>query len=66
MAIGPSAYEYNLKLDDSDSILTDTLKILGDPLDRRLKFKVHIAEQTNKASVKACIHPAQVAKIYPH
>ena len=45
-AIGPSAYEYNLKLDDSDIKLTDTLKILGVTLDRA---------QTKKACAKASV-----------
>ena len=49
IAIGPSSYQYEFYLNDSNVHTKDTLKILGVVLDSKLTFKAHIKEQQNKA-----------------
>ena len=56
IAIGPSSYQCEFHLNDSNVRTKDTLKILGvvlDCLDSKLTFKAHIKEQLNKACTKA-------------
>ena len=53
IAIGPSSYQYEFDLNDSNVHTKDTLKILGVVLDSKLTFKAHIKEQLNKACAKA-------------
>ena len=45
IAIGPSSYQYEFDLNDSNVHTKDTLKILGVVLDSKLTFKAHIKEQ---------------------
>ena len=52
IAIGPSSYEYEFYLHDSNVDTKDTLKILGVVLDSKLTFKAHIEEQLNKGCAK--------------
>ena len=49
IAIGPSSYQYEFYLNDSNVHTKDTLKILGVVLDSKFTFKAHIKEQQNKA-----------------
>ena len=55
IAIGPSLYQYEFDLNDSNVHTKDTFKILGAVLDSKLTFKAHIfiKEQLNKACAKA-------------
>ena len=53
IAIGPSSYQYEFDLNDSNVHTRDTLKILGVVLDNKLRFKAHIKEQLNKTCAKA-------------
>ena len=53
VAIGPSSYEYEFHLNDSNVDTEDTLNILGVVLDSKLTVKAHIKEQLNKAHAKA-------------
>ena len=53
MPIGPTQYDYDFMLDGTDIELTDTVKILGVILDRKLTYKQHIVEQLRKACAKA-------------
>ena len=41
IAIGPSSYQYEFDLNDSNVHTKDTLKILGVVLDSKLTFKAH-------------------------
>ena len=42
IAIGPSSYDYDFHLNDSNVDTKDTLKILGVVLDNKLTFKAHM------------------------
>ena len=53
IAIGPSSYQYEFYLNDSNVHTKDTLKILGVVLDSKLTFKAHIKEEQNKVCAKA-------------
>lgn len=53
IAIGPSSYQYDFHLNDSNVHTKDTLKILGVVLDSKLTFKAHIKQQLNKGCAKA-------------
>jgi len=53
MPIGPVNYRYNINLQDNDTELTDSLKILGVTLHERTTFKPCIQEQLKKARAKA-------------
>ena len=53
IAVGPSSYEWEFHLNDSNADTKDTLKILGVILDSKLTFKAHIKEQLNMACAKA-------------
>lgn len=53
MPVGKMQYEYDFKLNGSDIELTDSVKILGVILDRKLTYKEHISEQLRKACAKA-------------
>ena len=52
MATGPVNYRYNINLQDNNIELTDSLKILGVTLDKRITFKPDILEQLKKACAK--------------
>ena len=51
--IGPSSYEFEFKLAANEIEVTDSLKILGVTLDRKLTFRSHIKDQLRKACAKA-------------
>ena len=53
MAIGPVNYRYTINLQDNNTELTDSLKILGVTLDERITFKTYIQEQLKKACAKS-------------
>ena len=53
MVLGPSEYNFDLLVENSTVATTDTLRILGVTLDRKLTFKEQIFEQTKKACAKA-------------
>ena len=53
MAIDPVNYRYTINLQDNNIELSDSLKILGVPLDERITFKPYIQEQLKKACAKA-------------
>ena len=50
---GPSSYQYEFFLNDSNVHTKDTLKILGVVIDSKLTFKAYIKEQLSKAYAKA-------------
>ena len=51
--IGPSSYEFEFKRAANEIEVTDSLKILGVTLDRKLTFRSHIKDQLRKACAKA-------------
>ena len=53
MAIGPTLYHYDFLVDNKSVDTTETLKILGVTLDRKLNFTNHVKEQVKKACAKA-------------
>jgi len=53
MAIGPKLYHYDFLVDNKPVDTTETLKILGVTLDRKLNFMYHVKEQVKKACAKA-------------
>jgi len=55
MAIGPKLYHYDFLVDNKSVDTTETLKILGVTLDRKLNlnFMYHVKEQVKKACAKA-------------
>ena len=46
-------YHYDFLVDNKSVDTTETLKILGVTLDRKLNFKNHVKEQVKKACAKA-------------
>ena len=53
MAIGPVNSRYTINLQDNNTELADSLKILGVTLDERITIKHYIQEQLKKACAKA-------------
>ena len=53
MAIGPTLYHYDFLVDNKSVDTTETLKILGVTLDRKLNLKNHVKDQVKKACAKA-------------
>jgi len=53
MAIGPKLYHYDFLVDNKSVDTTETLKILGVTLDRKLNFMHHVKGQVKKAGAKA-------------
>ena len=53
MAIGPVNSRYTINLQDNNTELADSLKILGVILDERITIKHYIQEQLKKACAKA-------------
>ena len=53
MVYGAVNYRYNINLQDNNIEFTDSLKILGVTLDKRITFKPYILEQLKKACAKA-------------